>query len=831
MMHNRPSLLLARAGAPGAPSTSSSQATLQGSDASQAPSGLALMRVPGRPASSVGAEPAGQNAPSSGSSGSAYSEPSESSAFAVGGSSPGVGRSPVDGLSSSMDAMALHRAPGHPSTASFGNAGPVDGLSAAMGGMSLQRMPAHHSALREAEGHGSLALGRIPNRDAVSSVHSNSPPESLLGSASPGGSEASSGASAASMGAPQALPMRLQVFAQAATRTFALAAVHPDLSRAVKWPAIAGLERLADALVDEALSTRLPMPEGLLQAGCDFVGAGGIEDLPYTDVVRLSVAWHAILERTALGEQDEALLGALGDGIERAIEGCKATVQGQMLEAMQVVLGQLPAPDSQEQAPIFTAMKALLERLEITRHTSELVGEAMPTDEVLKLLTIVGDFAAYGGFAHAAPADAVAMLQDVEWAVERTASPQDISGPLNRLRAGIEARMLAAPNEAFGTSVLRLEHKQSHALPEGTTALRRAKEFKVSDAQHYLASESLWSGGFSKVRMGIDRSGGYVAIKRSKTMMERLHNVGDRAQGLNESPIELLREELSQQHMVADALRTHTTFYDRGKLFQVSRLFRGDLQGMFSSVESDDARRALSWRAMRDLSQQVGDLHAQNIAHTDIKPENALWDKDGSIHLADFNLASSVGPEAKPHYYQGTRPYSAPEVAQGRRVRKASDIWSLGMTYASAIVSWQSNLFMNAMPRDADSAELWRITAQRHSDFAAARNLFLAGGESASTEGLSAQQQQAFTFFSKIVARDPKMGPFVVNSMLEPSPELRADAGLVARAFDRALDPAQQAQVGRGLEAALDAEDQQAFEHRLKDLRRLHAMVMGAAAA
>ncbi len=72
--------------------------------------------------------------------------------------------------------------------------------------------------------------------------------------------------------------------------------------------------------------------------------------------------------------------------------------------------------------------------------------------------------------------------------------------------------------------------------------------------------------------------------------------------------------------------------------------------------------------------------HDANIIHRDIKPQNILIDKDGSIKVTDFGIARAISEETITQVAIGSVHYMSPEQAKGAKCDKRSDIYSLGIT-------------------------------------------------------------------------------------------------------------------------------------------------------
>merc|ERR1711907_681366 len=70
--------------------------------------------------------------------------------------------------------------------------------------------------------------------------------------------------------------------------------------------------------------------------------------------------------------------------------------------------------------------------------------------------------------------------------------------------------------------------------------------------------------------------------------------------------------------------------------------------------------------------------HSLGVMHRDLKPQNILVAKDGSLKIADFGLARRFTPNARPLTVEViTRWYRAPEILLGSNIYScAVDLWS-----------------------------------------------------------------------------------------------------------------------------------------------------------
>jgi len=111
-------------------------------------------------------------------------------------------------------------------------------------------------------------------------------------------------------------------------------------------------------------------------------------------------------------------------------------------------------------------------------------------------------------------------------------------------------------------------------------------------------------------------------------------------------------------------------------------------------IEGTDLRRYLRSRGILDIDRAIiiahdialglGAAHQRSIAHRDVKPQNVLVGRDGSIKLTDFGIASvykDINAErlTTTGMTLGTVQYYAPEQAQGEIVSPAADVYALGI--------------------------------------------------------------------------------------------------------------------------------------------------------
>jgi len=86
-------------------------------------------------------------------------------------------------------------------------------------------------------------------------------------------------------------------------------------------------------------------------------------------------------------------------------------------------------------------------------------------------------------------------------------------------------------------------------------------------------------------------------------------------------------------------------------------------------------------RFFRELMFALGDIHEKGILHRDLKPQNLMFRRDGSLAIVDFGIAKNIAAADRTGAGEvlGTPRYMSPEQVQGRALDLRTDIYSAGV--------------------------------------------------------------------------------------------------------------------------------------------------------
>ncbi|OQR91589.1 protein kinase [Achlya hypogyna] len=224
----------------------------------------------------------------------------------------------------------------------------------------------------------------------------------------------------------------------------------------------------------------------------------------------------------------------------------------------------------------------------------------------------------------------------------------------------------------LGTGVFGLALLSSLVEPKSMAQSEAAILLKPDPlAAKYHVEGLIGSGGFARVSAGREKtSDAPVAIKRmskaltSKARFEQEVSILTQVQGSNSVV------QLKEAFETPDDWVLVTEFIQGGELFD--RLLA---HGTYSECEA----KALT----KEMSSALQHLHAQNVVHADVKPENILLQSkqdSARMILIDFGLSFHASDRAC-HAWDGsgTVAYAAPEVLSKARITSAIDMWAVGV--------------------------------------------------------------------------------------------------------------------------------------------------------
>jgi serine/threonine-protein kinase len=203
----------------------------------------------------------------------------------------------------------------------------------------------------------------------------------------------------------------------------------------------------------------------------------------------------------------------------------------------------------------------------------------------------------------------------------------------------------------------------------------------------------------------VARGGMGVIYRAEDTVLERVVAIKVLADPYADD--EAIRRRFTHEALAAARLSNQpgtTTIFDVGEhegrpYIVMEYLPGGSLADRLAAEGAQPPGRALAW-----LAQAAGALdaaHAAGVVHRDVKPANLLLDDGGTVHVADFGVASAVGLDSftAAGTIVGTAGYLSPEQARGDRVTPASD------RYALAVVAFELLTGARPFERDSTTAE------------------------------------------------------------------------------------------------------------------------------
>lgn len=200
----------------------------------------------------------------------------------------------------------------------------------------------------------------------------------------------------------------------------------------------------------------------------------------------------------------------------------------------------------------------------------------------------------------------------------------------------------------------------------------------------YEIHETLGKGAYSWVKRGIDtKTDNIVAMKflnREDKFQSEVNKQQVRTEiksltaVRHEYVIKLIAYNLSAKYPTSDGRRIKTV------LLVLEYCPGGELFDLLYYSERLDEVTARTY--FRQIMLGLKEIHAQGIAHRDIKPQNILLDANYCIKITDFGLSKIMEDAADALMkttWVGTRGYQAPELLKHKPYTNACDIFSCGV--------------------------------------------------------------------------------------------------------------------------------------------------------
>lgn len=252
------------------------------------------------------------------------------------------------------------------------------------------------------------------------------------------------------------------------------------------------------------------------------------------------------------------------------------------------------------------------------------------------------------------------------------------------IRRGQQQRSRAAqPPRAAGQSVTApmAVAAQPHSAPPLPATAHEPGAITLS-AGRFTPLEELGRGGMGVVWRARD-----TVLGRQVAIKQLLPPTGLSADARGRMQARMLREARAAAQLDhRNAVTVHDVLVDSDSVLIVMELVKAVT--LAKTVEREGplphARVAAIGLDMLDV---LTEAHEFGIIHRDVKPENVLVRRDGSIKLADFGIARFQGDPTltEAGAIIGTPAYMAPEQIRGLESSPAIDLWGLGATLFYAV--------------------------------------------------------------------------------------------------------------------------------------------------
>jgi len=242
----------------------------------------------------------------------------------------------------------------------------------------------------------------------------------------------------------------------------------------------------------------------------------------------------------------------------------------------------------------------------------------------------------------------------------------------------IDTALANGSDDNLTAQILRIEtlpQKDATELQEKVTELQPAPLLEVNDTlDEYLILRELSANHRSHVYLAKDT----ITQERVVIKVPSIDLRGDRVYLERFMIEEWVARRIKNEHV----LKSYPQERPRSSLYTVFEYIEGQslAQWMIDNPKP-------SIESVREIIEQIAKglqaFHRHEMLHQDIRPQNILIDKNGTLKIIDFGSTRVEGIEEinsliRQEHMLGTLQYSAPEYFLGETGTTASDIYSLG---------------------------------------------------------------------------------------------------------------------------------------------------------
>lgn len=236
-------------------------------------------------------------------------------------------------------------------------------------------------------------------------------------------------------------------------------------------------------------------------------------------------------------------------------------------------------------------------------------------------------------------------------------------------------RIMKDQNEAIKVIQFVAEGQKNNKIPLPTEKKLKQKMKETTQIveknpkSRYRKLEKIGEGAGGVVyKIERTKKGDILAVKISPTL-----------------ELEFIKSEIAY-HALSDnhknIVNYHETFlWDDEVWIVMDFVDGGSLTDILGEDNPQEWTEPLISYVMHECLQGLLFMHNQHLLHRDIKSDNVLVARDGTVKLADFGFAVGLSQEkSRRKSTVGTPFWMAPEVIEGKEYDDRCDIWSLGIT-------------------------------------------------------------------------------------------------------------------------------------------------------